>query len=82
MLEGYEKKKGGWGDKTLNKNINISVITESKKKLQGTKQTSNYTVIYSGVTRFTRDQWIAMIWVHKSISNKIDYYKFWSDKII
>ena len=23
-----------------------------------------------------------MIWVHKSISNKIDHYKFWNDIII
>jgi len=29
-------------------NINISVIVESKKKLQGTRQTESYTVISSG----------------------------------
>jgi len=23
-----------------------------------------------------------MLWIHKSISNKIDHYKFWNDKII
>jgi hypothetical protein len=23
-----------------------------------------------------------MIWIHKSISNKIDHYKFWNDRII
>jgi len=39
---------------TLNQNnIKISVITESKKKLKGTKQTENYTVIYSGFNRYT-----------------------------
>jgi hypothetical protein len=39
-------------DKFLNENnIQISVITESKKKLQGTKETEHYTVIYSGVDR-------------------------------
>ena len=39
-------------DKTLNENnIKISVITESKKKLQSANETENYTVIYSGVNR-------------------------------
>ena len=34
-------------DNILNENdIKISVITESKKKLQGTKETEHYTVIY------------------------------------
>ena len=32
-------------------NIKISVITESKKKLQGTKKTEHYTVIYIGVNK-------------------------------
>jgi hypothetical protein len=44
-------------DKVLNKNnIKISVITEGKKKLQGTKETEHYTVIYSGVDRHIRGQ--------------------------
>jgi hypothetical protein len=67
-------------DKILNgNNIQISVITESKKKLQGTKETEHYTIIYSGVDRYTRGQSGVMIWIHKSISNKIDHYKFWND---
>jgi len=70
-------------DKILNKNnIKISVITESKKKLQGTKETEHYTVIYSGVDRHIRGQSGVMIWIHKSVSNKIDHYKFWNDRII
>ena len=49
-------------DKTLNENnINIAVITKSKKKLQGTKQTEHYTVIYSGVDRHIRGQSGVMI---------------------
>jgi len=23
-----------------------------------------------------------MIWIHKSISNRIDHYKFWNDRVI
>jgi hypothetical protein len=55
---------------------------ESKKKLQGTGETENYMVIYSGVNRYTRDQLGVMIWTSKSIPNKIEYYKFWNDRII
>jgi UDP-galactopyranose mutase len=55
-------------DKILNEsNIQISVITESKKKLQETKETEHYTVVYSGVDRYTRGQSRVMIWIHKSI---------------
>ena len=44
-------------DKILNENnVKISVITESKKNLQGTKETEHYTVIYSGVDRHVRGQ--------------------------
>jgi len=70
-------------DKILNENnIKISVITESKKKLQGMKETEHYTVIYSGVDRHVRGQSGVMIWIHKSISNKIDHYTFWNNRII
>jgi hypothetical protein len=50
--------------------------------LQGTKETEHYTGIYSGVERLTRGQSGVIIWVHKSISNKIDHYKFWNDIVI
>ena len=57
-------------------NVRISVITEIKKKLQGNKKAENYTAIYSGVNRYTRGQSGVMILVHKSVSNKIENYKF------
>jgi len=65
-------------DKILNENnIKISVITAIKKELQSTKETENYTVICTEVNRYTRGQSGVMIWVHKSVLNKIEYYKFW-----
>jgi len=68
---------------TLNENnINVSVITESKKKLKGTKETENYMVIYSGFNRYTTSQLGVMIWFYNSISNKIEYYKFWNGRTI
>jgi hypothetical protein len=45
-------------------------------------QPGNYTVIYSGVNRYTRGQLGFMMWIHKSVSNKIEYYKFWNDRIV
>ena len=67
-------------DRFLNENnVKISVITGGKKELQGTKETEHYKVIYSGVGRHIRGQSGDMIWIHKSISNKIDHYKFWND---
>ena len=54
-LRGGEKEKEL--DKILNENkIRISVITESKEKLQETKETEHYTVICSGVDRHSRGQ--------------------------
>jgi len=39
-------------------------------------------VIYRGVDRHIRGQSGIMIWIHKSISNRIDHYKFWNDRVI
>jgi len=58
-------------DKILNENdIKISVITESQKKLQGTKETEHCTEIYSGLDIHIRGQSGVMICIHKSVSNK------------
>jgi hypothetical protein len=52
-LGGKEKEL----DKNLNENNNkISVITDSKNKLKGMKETEHYTVICSGGDRHTRGQ--------------------------
>jgi hypothetical protein len=59
--------------KTLNENhIKISVITERRNKLWGTKGTENCTVIYGAVNRYTSGQAGVMTWINKSISNKTD----------
>jgi hypothetical protein len=36
------------------KGINVAVISETKKKLKGTKMISNYSMLYSGVSQETR----------------------------
>jgi hypothetical protein len=81
-IRGLGHKEDDLDTSLYEKVISVPVITETKKKLKGTKYTKNYTVIYSGVNRNIRAQSEVMIWVHKTISNKIDYYKFWTDRII
>jgi len=39
--------------------------------LLGTKETENYAVIYNRVNRYTRGQSGVMIWIYKSVSNKV-----------
>lgn len=48
------------------KGINIAVISETKKKLKGTKMTGNYSMLYSGVVQEIRAQsGIALIVDHQ-----------------
>jgi len=35
------------------KGINVAVISETKKKLKGTKMIGNYTMLYSGISQNT-----------------------------
>ena len=50
--------------------------------MQSATETKNFAVIYTGVNRYTRDQSGVTIWVHKSISQNIEYYKFLNDRLI
>jgi hypothetical protein len=67
----------------IENNIKISVITESEKKFQGTKETEHCAAMFSGVHRHTEgSQGLCVMWVHKSMSNKIDHYKFRNNRVI
>jgi len=66
----------------IENNIKISVITESRKKLQGVEETEHCRAIDSAVDRHSRGQSGVAIWIHKSISNKIDHYKFRNNRVI
>jgi hypothetical protein len=63
-------------------NIDTAVTTETKKKLQGTKETQNYTLIYSGINAKTHAQAGAIIWIHNSLRNKILHYTYWNERIL
>ena len=68
--------------------IKISVITESEKKLQGTKESKNSMVIYSEGKRYTTGQSGVIIWIHKSISmhrmNNVQLLRstFWDQNVV
>jgi hypothetical protein len=51
----------------------ISMITETKQKLKGTKDTKNYSAIYSGVKENVRAQPGLMICIHRSLSKLVDF---------
>jgi hypothetical protein len=81
MSEGSHEGGGGGGaeeeeeeeeeeelDTILQNHKKIAAISETKKRLKGTKNTRNYAVIYSGVEQSVRAHLGVMIWVHKSLS--------------
>jgi len=49
-------------------------MTESKIKLEVTRETENYSVIHSG------GQLGVMMWIYKTLRYKFAYYKFWNDR--
>jgi exonuclease III len=61
-------------------NTDTAVTTETKKKLQGTKETQNYTLI--GINAKTHAQAGVMIWIHNSLRNKILQYTYWNERIL
>jgi len=50
--------------------------------LQGTKETEHYTVITVELSDTPEASKELCYGIHKSISNKIDHYKFWNDGVI
>jgi exonuclease III len=64
------------------KSIKIAAISESKRKLKGSKETNNYIKIYSGVKVTEKAHSGVMLMVHKSLKSKTDSYNYWSDRII
>jgi len=62
--------------------INIAVVSETKKKLKGSKMIGNYTMLYSGVSQEIRAQsGVALIIDHKWTS-RITSYSFVNDRTI
>ena len=63
-------------------NIGIAVITETKKKLKGTKDLSEYLLQYSGVPQNKRATPGVVILVKQNWKKRIQSYNYISDRII
>jgi len=58
------------------------VISETKKKLKGTKMIGNYTMLYSGVPQKTRAQLGVALIIDQKWASRITNYSFVNNRII
>lgn len=65
-----------------NQNIDIVVLTETKKKLKGTKDIGNYILIYSGVPQDRRACSGVAILINNKWRSKIISYKYVNERIV
>jgi hypothetical protein len=64
------------------KGINVAVISETKKKLKGTKMIGNYTMLYRGVSQNTRAHLGVVLRIDQKWTSRITNYSFVNDCII
>jgi exonuclease III len=81
-VQGISYKEDQLDDILAKKSIKIAAISESKRKLKGSKEKNNYIQIYSGVIVTERAHSSVMLMVHKSLKSSTDSYNYWSDTII
>jgi hypothetical protein len=62
--------------------ILVKVILETKRKLQGSKESKNFFQLYSFVKKEIRAKAGIMIMIHKRLKSAIDNYTFWNERII
>jgi hypothetical protein len=62
--------------------INIAAITEMKKKLTGTKEIGDYTMIYRGVPRNRSACCVVGLLIDKEWKTKIQSYIFINERIV
>ena len=81
-VQGISHKEDQLDDILAKKGISIAVISETKKKLKGSKETQNYLQFYSGVDSKTRAKAGIMIMLQKRFKFAIDNYIYWNERII
>ena len=64
------------------RNIDIALITETKKKMKGTTDLNSYTMIYSGVSQEERAQAGVAILINKKWKNRINGYEWHNERIL
>lgn len=65
-----------------NRNINIAIITETKKKFKGTKDLDGYVMIYSGVEGNKRASSGVAILIDHKWKTRIESYKYINERIV
>ena len=69
--------------KTLEeRKINIAIISETKKKLKGTKEIDDWIMIYSGVTQSKRAQAGVAIYIDKRWKHRIISYNYINERLL
>lgn len=63
-------------------NVDICLLTETKKKMKGTTELKDYILLYSGVAQTKRASAATAILVKKQFRNKIHSYNFVSERIM
>jgi hypothetical protein len=61
------------------KGISVAVISETKKKLQATRETRNFLQFYCGVKCEVRARAGIMLVIHKRLKSAINDYTFWNE---
>jgi exonuclease III len=81
-VHGISYREDQLDDILAKKSIKIAAISESKRKLKGSKETNNYIQIYSRVKAIERAHSGVMLMVNKSLKSNKDSYNYWNDRII
>jgi hypothetical protein len=68
-VQGISYKEDQLDDILAKKSIKTAALSESKRKLKGSKETNNYIQIYSGVKATEKAHSDIMVMVHKSLKS-------------
>ncbi|XP_039280839.1 uncharacterized protein LOC111056792 [Nilaparvata lugens] len=81
-VRGVNKKEGELMKELKHRKVNVAVITETKKKLKGTKDWGDYVEVWSGVEQNRRACAGVMVLVDRKWKNRIESYAFVDERAI
>lgn len=81
-VRGLGNKETELNNELANKKVDVAVVTETKKKLSGTKELENYVMVYSGVPQYKRAACGVAILLHNQWKSKIVSYSYISERMV
>lgn len=81
-VKGFGTKESELEEILKARNVHIAIITETWKKLKGTKDLNHYVMIYSGVPQNKRAQSGVAILVDSKWKSKIEFYTYVDERIL